>query len=105
VVARQLPKGSIPPDGKLQWVCEECGGVEQTAGAHPGCQCELKIVTCHRCKRPILSGEARYTAGEYRGLYSHHDCKKVDDALLDERLRKTGEAGVALANMLKRWRL
>ena len=42
--------------------------------------------TCSICKKPILDGEPRYTAGEHKGIFRHWDCyapelKKIDDVM------------------------
>lgn len=63
--------------------------------------------TCVLCNKPVYEGEARYSVGEYSNppKFRHWDCKIKDDEDRDQRLRRSGPVGVALANMLKRVKL
>lgn len=63
--------------------------------------------TCHRCGLPILEGEARYTAGEFRNppRFCHYECKERADKELDEsfvRFRKTVDKALGIVARLKK---
>lgn len=96
-------------EGQPLRVCPECGDMQVDGENCPECKVKFVPMMCHRCDQAVLSGEPRYTGGEYRGRYSHYECKKWDDGKLDRDLRnmrgKSREAqqvGTALADMLKR---
>jgi len=42
---------------------------------------------CSICRRPILDGEGRYTAGEHKGIYRHWDCYKPELDKIDRMLK------------------
>lgn len=62
---------------------------------------------CHRCGRPILEGEPRYTLGEFRNppQFSHYDCKEREDQDLKNRLsnfRATTDRALETIERLRR---